>query len=314
MAIATAMTMSTTKRVLVAGGGVAGLEALLALRELAGKRVELTLLSPTDDFVYRPMAVAEPFGRGHAVHRSLSEFADAVGARIVHGTLAAVDHNRQMAVTDNGTSLAYDMLLVAVGAHSEPALHGALTWTPESDPDLFGGLLRDIDEGYSKRIAFVAPPGVAWTLPLYELALMTAREAWNMGQDDVEITIYTPEPAPLALLGTRASDAVGRELEQAGVRIRTGVCVFDDTLRPGRLVLHDSESPGAEQPLDAERVVALPRARAPRISALPRNKDGFVPVDRHCRVRRSGAISVVPEDSMVFGAEAAPALQTERSL
>ncbi len=39
---------------------MAGLEALLALRDLAGDRVELTLLSPETDFVYRPMAVAEP--------------------------------------------------------------------------------------------------------------------------------------------------------------------------------------------------------------------------------------------------------------
>jgi sulfide:quinone oxidoreductase len=48
-------------QVLVAGGGVAGLEALLALRDLAGERVELTLLSPEAEFVYRPMAVAEPW-------------------------------------------------------------------------------------------------------------------------------------------------------------------------------------------------------------------------------------------------------------
>ena len=38
-------------RVLIAGGGVAGLEALLALRDLAGDRVELTLLSPETDFI-----------------------------------------------------------------------------------------------------------------------------------------------------------------------------------------------------------------------------------------------------------------------
>jgi NADPH-dependent 2,4-dienoyl-CoA reductase/sulfur reductase-like enzyme len=33
-------------RVLVAGGGVTGLEALLALSDLAGERIELTLLAP----------------------------------------------------------------------------------------------------------------------------------------------------------------------------------------------------------------------------------------------------------------------------
>lgn len=58
-------------RVVVAGGGVAGLEAVLALRDLAAARVEMTLLSPDPDFVYRPMAIAEPFARGHAARHPL---------------------------------------------------------------------------------------------------------------------------------------------------------------------------------------------------------------------------------------------------
>ena len=47
-------------RVVVGGGGVAGLEALLALRALAGDRVRLTLVAPAAEFTYRPLAVAEP--------------------------------------------------------------------------------------------------------------------------------------------------------------------------------------------------------------------------------------------------------------
>ena len=59
--------------VLIAGGGVAGVEALLGLREVAGTSVRLTLLAPGPDFVYRPMAVAEPFGAGMAKHVPLAE-------------------------------------------------------------------------------------------------------------------------------------------------------------------------------------------------------------------------------------------------
>jgi hypothetical protein len=40
-------------RVVIAGGGVAGVEALLALHALAPDRIDLTLVSPTPDFVYR---------------------------------------------------------------------------------------------------------------------------------------------------------------------------------------------------------------------------------------------------------------------
>jgi sulfide:quinone oxidoreductase len=49
------------RRVLIAGGGIAGMEALLALADLAGDRLELTMVSADPDFRYRPMAVDEPF-------------------------------------------------------------------------------------------------------------------------------------------------------------------------------------------------------------------------------------------------------------
>src|SRR3954452_24452119 len=89
-------------RVLVAGGGVAGLEALLAMRDLAGDRVEATLLTPEADFVYRPMAVAHPFSRGHAQRHLVADIAADLGARLVRGTLASVDDGSRTAVTTDG--------------------------------------------------------------------------------------------------------------------------------------------------------------------------------------------------------------------
>jgi sulfide:quinone oxidoreductase len=272
------MTGSPT-HVLVAGGGVAGLEALLALGDLAGDRVELSLLSPRADFAYRPMAVAEPFGRGHAAHHALAEIAADLDVRLVRGALAAVDHAERMAITAAGDRLDYDALLVAVGAHSERALRSALTWTPESDPELFGGLLRDLEEGYTKRVAFVVPPGVAWALPAYELALMTAWQAWGAGQDDVTVTVYTHEDAPLGLFGSRASAALRDDLAVAGIAVETGVYVADEPEAPRRLVLR----PG-DRTLDAQRVVALPRAAGPALTGLPADERGFVLCDLHGRV------------------------------
>ena len=47
-------------RVVIAGGGVAALEAALALRALAEDRVSVELLAPETQFWYRPLAVTEP--------------------------------------------------------------------------------------------------------------------------------------------------------------------------------------------------------------------------------------------------------------
>jgi sulfide:quinone oxidoreductase len=67
--------------VVIAGGGVAGLEALLALSELAKGLVDVELLSPTDEFVYRPMLVAEPFGNADVLRIELEQVVADVGAR-----------------------------------------------------------------------------------------------------------------------------------------------------------------------------------------------------------------------------------------
>ncbi len=120
---------------------------------------------------------------------------------------------------------------------------------------------------------------MAWALPAYELALMTAWQAWGMGHDDVQVTVYTPEDAPLGLFGTQATVAVRHDLEEAGVHAETGVYVAEDPQTPGRLVLH----PG-ERTLDAQRVVALPRAVGPGLPGLPANARGFIPTDLHGKV------------------------------
>jgi sulfide:quinone oxidoreductase len=271
-----AMTSDSALRVVVAGGGVAGLEALLALRDLAGERVQLTLIEPADEFRFRPMATAEAFGRGHGQHIPMRQLANEMDAQLVRAGLAGVDDERRVALVDEGDPVPYDALLVAVGARAEPAFGGAMTWTPESDPELFGGLRRDIEEGYAKSVAFVVPASVLWALPAYELALMTAWAAESMGQGDVEVSVITPEDAPLGLFGPEGSQAVREDLDEAGIRVETGAYV---TEAEGSWVIQ----PGNRK-LEAARVVALPEALGPQLGGVAGDERGFIRVDRHCKV------------------------------
>lgn len=259
-------------RVLIAGGGVAGLEAVLALRKLLGDRADVTLLAPESEFVYRPMAVGTPFGRGHAQRHRLADIADDLGARLVVDRLQRVDGDAHTAVTGGGDKLTYDALIVAVGATSEPALPRVTTWTPESDSEVYGGLLADFEEGYSKRLAFVVPNGQHWPLPAYELALMTAWDLDSMGQQDVEIAVYTPEKAPLDMFGASGSAALSADLDEANVKVHTGTHVT--TSEDGRLVAE----PGRHD-LRHHRVVSLPRAVGIPIDGIPTDERGFIPVD-----------------------------------
>ena len=276
---------SAPHRVLVAGGGVAGLEALLALHDLGGDRVALTLLAPERQFTYRPMAVGAPFGRGRMQRHDLADVARATGAEFVRGELAEVDVGARSGILADGRRLDYDSLLVAVGAGDEPAFSRVLTWTPGLDHEVFGGLLADLEEGYAKRVAFVVPPDVACPLPAYELALMTAWDARDMGQDDVEVTIYTPEDAPLEIFGSEASAGLRGDLEEAGVSVRTGVVVQEDPDAPARLVA----GPGGP-PLETQRVIALPRAVPRGVGGLATDERGFIRTDAHGRVESAPGV------------------------
>jgi sulfide:quinone oxidoreductase len=263
--------------VLIAGGGIAGLEALFGLREVAGARVRLTLVAPDPDFVYRPMAVAEPFSTGAARRVPLAEVAAEAGAELVADALVAVDDGAREVRLRGGASRRFDALLVAAGARPVAGVEGARTWLPEADPAGYGGLLRDIDEGYSKRLAIVVPPGAVWPLPAYELAIMTAGEARALGHDDVQVTVVTPERAAVSLFGDEASGAVAEELERAGVRLVTGAVA---RRADGGLLL---EPDGRR--LDVERVFAMPRLLGPAVEGLAADEEGFLLTGEDGRVQ-----------------------------
>jgi len=273
------MTSSTPQRVVIAGGGVAGLEALLALHAQAADRVELTLVSPTPDFVYRPLAVAEPFALGHARRTPLVEACRATGATFVEAALGGVDVAGRTVALADGSALAYDALVLATGAAAEPAFADVATWDDSSDVDQVGGLLRDLEEGYSRRLAIVIPPGPGWPLPAYELALLIAGDARGMGMEP-EITLVTPEQAPLAIFGPRAVEVVTEELDAAGVRIEAGVYAEVAPGIPRAVVLRPSG-----RRLEVERVLALPRLRGRAPAGIPADADGFVSVDDHGRLK-----------------------------
>jgi sulfide:quinone oxidoreductase len=262
--------------VLIAGGGVAGLEALLALRDMAGDRVRLVLAAPDEQFTYRPLAVAEPFALGRAHQVPLAQFADEADAELVLDPVTSVDMAAGQVRMGRGGTRSFDALLLAPGGRPVEGVEGATTWWPGGDPEIYGGLLRDIEEGYAKRVAIAIPPGAVWPLPAYELALMTAGEARAMGHDDVEVTVVTPEHAALSLFGEEPSRAVSEELKWAGVRLETGAVAR----RQGSDVILE---PTGER-LDVQRLFAVPRLVGPALDGVPGDDEGFIVADDEGRV------------------------------
>ena len=263
--------------VVIAGAGVAGLETLIALRSLAGPRVRITLLSPEAEFVYRPQSVGEPFGLAQARRYDIARIADDAGAELVRDGLARVRAQSHRVVLSGGEELSYDALVLALGARPEPVWPHVLTFRGPRDVAAMQKLVRDAERGETASVAFVVPTGRTWPLPLYELALMTARAARSAGHP-ADVGIYTPEREPLEVFGHEASRAVSAELDEAGVRVARRAKA--DVTPAGDLVL-----PFEEWPLTFERVVAIPRLRGPAPSGVQCDSLGFIETDAHGLVR-----------------------------
>jgi sulfide:quinone oxidoreductase len=276
--------VTTTQRfrAVIAGGGVAGLEALLALRDLAGDRVEIELLAPNEAFEFRPLLVAEPFGLELSTEVDLAPIVAEAGAHHRRERLAAVDSARRVVHTESGTEVPYDALLVALGARPVEAVPGALAFAGPDERGRFRELLRGLGRRGSERLAFVVPSQATWAIAAYELALLSAAERAARRLEHAELVLVTHERAPLELFGAPASQLVAAKLEEAGIELRTGAEAVAH--RDGALELRDGE------PVACDHAVTLPALEVPMIEGLPQRARGFVETD--VRMHVSGQESV----------------------
>ena len=134
------------------------------------------------DFDYRPFAVAKTFDTGGAFALALDRITSHVGARQLHTRVASVDRRGRVVFTARGEAVPYDVLVAAPGARADPAVPGALTFAGPRGEHAVRALLAELDAGSVSSVAFVAPTGLSWTLPLYELALLTAAHLAEQGR------------------------------------------------------------------------------------------------------------------------------------
>lgn len=264
-------------RVVVVGGGFAAAEALLALRALAGDLVSLTLVTPDRRLMFRPAATATPFLDEPVQCYDLATLAQDVGASLRDDAVEAVAPAARRVRTSQSAYLDYDALILAVGARARQALPGAVTFRDQHDAGRIAEIVAELRTGEIERLVLAAPPGVTWTLPLYELALYAAAEIEDAG-DAARVTVVSPERAPLQVFGRAASEAVTAQLAAHEIGFL------------GRQLPHSVERDGLRIAyagvVPADRVIALPQLTGRRLSGVPSHDfSGFVQTDDRGRVQ-----------------------------
>jgi len=262
-------------RVLIAGAGIAGIEAALALRDLAGELVEVEMRDPRREFDFRPFAVGEPYGAARVFRYDMEGLASRCGASFHADGIASIEPEHRVATTRDGEQLFYDFLLLATGVRMLWAVPGAATFWGAVDEGQVGEVLASLRAGRLRSLVFTMPGGPGWALPLYELALYAASERARARSARTRLTVVTPEDAPLELFGHRAGEQMGELLEERGVEVVAGA--HPVAFEAGRLRV----APGED--IEADAVVSLPRLEGRQVVGAPHDPEGFVGVDEYGR-------------------------------
>ena len=270
-------------RVVIGGAGVAALEAAAALRSLAADQVQLTLVAPDRTFVTRAVQPLVPFGVDAPRGVPVRALADRLDAELIQDRVSWVDRDRYTVHCRSGRAIAYEALVLGVGATVHVRYPQALT-LHEGAAAAMSQLVSDITSADVRRVAFVAPERMAWPLPLYEAALMTAvlaREHHLL----MSLTVITAEAAPLQAFGDCAGAELLALLDDNDIELLAATrCQVPAA---GRVVLGGGHTPDAGE-LAVDRVVALPELMGPHMRGLPSTPYGFIPIDQLCRVPGPG--------------------------
>src|SRR5206468_8095415 len=132
--------------IVIAGGGVGAIEALLTLRDLSDGVFDVTLVAPDERFTLRALTVAEPFAAGlRSDVGSLPEIVHANGATFRRAAVVEVMPVLRRVVLSDGDQLRYDELVLSPGAVRRVAFPPALTFGI-GDPQVLGSMLADLEQ------------------------------------------------------------------------------------------------------------------------------------------------------------------------
>jgi hypothetical protein len=184
-------------RVLVVGGGVAGLEACFALQALAGERVHVTLIAPNAYLMYRPVGAHDPLALDGRVRVPLAHLARAARADLRHDRVVTFDPGARRVHTARGYALGYDALVVATGARPESVVSGAASLREENWPGCRGESQRRSPSSSPRRRA----------RPSTSTTSRSTRPSWRGGIVSPRTSRSSPHSPPRSRSWERARQA-----------------------------------------------------------------------------------------------------------
>jgi sulfide:quinone oxidoreductase len=274
-------------RVLVLGGGFAGLETAFLLHMRMGKAVDITIVSDRDTFLFKPNTIYIPFGADpESFLVPLRKPTYKQHLNLVQGSVRELDPDKRLVGLADGEALPYDFLVIATGSGMRPAEvpglaeHAATIWTPDAMSDLGRRLERlrsRAEAGEHQEVLFVVPANNKCAGPLYEIVFML--ETWlrrKKVRDRVKLTYSTFEQSFIQAFGPRLHEVVSDEFGERSIEGHIGEVVEEVVDGEARF------AGGTVRKFD-ELISFPPYVAAVRYPGLAEDDRGFLQTDLRTR-------------------------------
>lgn len=280
-----------TPNVTVVGTGFGGLEAAFYLRKRLGRRVQITIVSESSTFLFKPNTIYIPFGKPPEAFVFPLEPAFAKRQILfLKGHVGKVDPvHKTLSANGNGGAakqLTYDYLVLATGATMRASEIPGLAekahtiWTPDEMMRLRSSLDRVVQKargGHESRVTFLVPPNNKCSGPLYEMVMMLDTYLRRKElRDKIDIAYLTYEKSYIQAFGPRLDEVVTGEFARRGIAGRKQAVV--ESVEEGAVQLKD----GTREPFDV-LVSFPPYVASTRFEGLPSDDRGFVQADPKTR-------------------------------
>ena len=249
------------KTVLVLGGGIGGLVAANRARKRLGREHRVVLVERRDEFFFAPSYLWVMVGARRPVQtrRALRSML-APGVELMRGEVSHIDPAGHK-VGVEGQEVSFDYLVVALGAELAPQAtpgfqEAALNFYEADGAAKVLSALRGLSSGHV-AIAVCGTPYKCPAAPWEAALLVDDFLRRNGKRSKVNVSVFTPEPAPMPVAGPAIGKMVTELLSQRGIEVHfnTPSAGFDPAGR--KLLLKD----GTSHPFDV--ALGVPAHKSP---------------------------------------------------
>ncbi len=228
------------KKVIILGAGFAGLHIFYTLRHLIGKKIEVTVVNPTDYSLLKPSLpdVALAGLDVKHTHTPIKKSLESKGAMFIQDKAVKIDAQAQKVELSHGEVLSYDTLFLAMGVQKDyDAIEGFKEYGYSVCDDVQAQRLwkrlekfegGDIVTGSAKSIfgTRVDAPKLSAPCegPIGEVMFMADHYLKNKKHllaEDYLINVFSPSEVFFEDVGEKPHVAIGKLMEENVIKLHT---------------------------------------------------------------------------------------------